>query len=109
MEAAFANLNQIRELSTESKSAIGEILATILPEEAAMWIEKLNIKDGRLHGTYYIDIASVLTYENFIRLYEALGYTFKPQDWQNSRCEYSAGSFSCVYDYGYTCDPNSCI
>jgi hypothetical protein len=91
-----------------SKGKMNTVLRTLekLPENVRRdWLNKLKIKGGKLQGTYYAGIGAVLPYNDFVALYQAIGYDFSTLDaWQ----DYICGPNGCQWNPGFSCDPNSC-
>ncbi|MFQ1997999.1 hypothetical protein ACK35E_11470 [Aeromonas veronii] len=93
------------DLSSENKEAVQQILSRLDQEVVSKWVSGIEAKDGKITGTFYTDIGAVLPFNQFIALYTALGYDpITIQWWRDYRC----GHGGCLYNPGYTCNPNSC-
>jgi hypothetical protein len=109
-EEVLLKLNSFFDListTEESRQKIFKILVSLDAEILKDWLNKLQTKNGKLAGTYYEELAKVLSFRNFVALYEALGYNFEEQGhWMNMWCY---GSQGCVSQKGYTCSPQTCF
>lgn len=109
-EEVLLKLNSFFDListTEESRQKIFKILVSLDAEILKDWLNKLQTKNGKLAGTYYEELAEVLSFRNFVALYEALGYNFEEQGhWMNMWCY---GSQGCVFQKGYTCSPQTCF
>ncbi len=102
IEALF----QMVTLSESKQHTVSKILSLLAPDILTTWLEKLQIKDARIAGTFYAELASRLAYSDFVALYEALGYDFdQPGIWKDWWCY---GAEHCKRQSGYTCDPKAC-
>lgn len=91
--------------SIRRRDVVSQMLGKLDQALLASWLEKVEMRDGRVTSTYYRDIADSISFNDFVTLYEALGYDFKLMDaWKDWRC----GHGGCLREYGYSCDTNSC-
>ena len=94
------------QLTDTAQTAIRKTLSSLDDEVVKEWLDKLSINRGRIGGTYYSNIASRLSEDEFRLLYEALGYDFSAEAiWKNWWC---AGAEGCTKKDGYTCDTAKC-
>lgn len=94
------------EASESSKNIISKVLSKLDEKDLSAWSDKLKIKDGKVIGTFYSDIGAKLPFNDFVALYEALGYDFGQMDiWRDWWCY---GALGCTSQPGYTCNPNAC-
>lgn len=98
--------SKVKEVSEGAKHTITKILSGLDKEVVKNWLDKLKVNDGRVAGTFYSDIGARLTFNEFVALYEALGYDFGQMSvWKDWWCY---GAEGCKRQNGYTCDPNRC-
>lgn len=89
-----------------SASTISRLLSNVPDSTASDWLAKVRVKDKRIAGTYYAEIQKHLSNEEFIALYQSLGYDFAIRDkWQDWWCN---GSVGCTRQTGYTCNTDEC-
>lgn len=92
-------------LSSDARKSIEEILSTADSTVVENWLGKVEVTNGRISGTYYTEIANSISFNQFVALYQSLGYDFSLLDtWKDWRC----GHGGCVHDPGWSCDPGSC-
>ncbi|MDP1946660.1 MAG: hypothetical protein Q8L77_04085 [Nitrospirota bacterium] len=90
----------------KSVATISKILSALKPQVLLAWLAKAAVKDRKIAGTYYAEIENNLSAEEFVALYEALGYDFKSRDiWRDWWCY---GSVGCTRQSGYTCNTGTC-
>lgn len=100
------SLLQNLQASESSKEIISKVLSKLDPEVVSAWSEKIQIKNGKITGTFYSDLGTNLPFNDFVALYEALGYDFdKMALWRDWWCYGSAG---CTSQPGYTCNTDVC-
>jgi|ERR1019366_1314680 hypothetical protein len=93
-------------LPEAANHVIQKVLSGVEPDVVKTWVENLQIKDGRVIGTFYSDLGARLPFNGFVALYEALGYRFSTMDtWMDWWCY---GALGCTRQPGYTCDPDRC-
>lgn len=100
------SLLQTLQISESSKHVVSKVFSKLDEEELSTWFEKLHVKDGKVVGTFYSDIGAKLAFNDFIALYQALGYDFaKIGIWRDWWCY---GALGCTSQPGYTCNPDAC-
>jgi hypothetical protein len=111
MNSHFPKFDSLSSLSESDKGIALAILGKLPPDLARSWHDQLGVKGGHVSGTYYADVAAVLSYLDFIKLYTALGYTFpKPALWYDMACmSDSLGHSDCHYKKGSTCSLEYCL
>ena len=93
-------------LSEADHHAVQKVLSGVEPEIVKAWVEKLQIRDGKVIGTFYSELGARLPFNGFVALYKALGYDFNAMDvWMDWWCY---GAEGCKRQPGYTCDPDNC-
>ena len=106
MVANSHDLVELLGLSEHQSKAIHSTFTTLPSEIRERWFSSLSVEEGQIKGTQYSDIGSYITYNQFVTLYEALGYDFqRTTTWQDWWCY---GALGCTRKSGYTCDPNNC-
>ena len=96
------------DLASEQKHIVESILERVSPSDATAWIDKLVVRDGRIAGTYFGDLAKLLCYEDFVNLYTAIGYNMTLAGFGYICGDPQNITPHCIQLDGYTCDPLSC-
>ena len=93
-------------VSPEARHTISRILSRLDEPLLKSWLDKLQIKEGRVFSTFYSELGSRLSFNDFVALYQALDYDFNKMSlWQDWRCY---GAEGCKREAGWTCDPDRC-
>jgi hypothetical protein len=99
----------VQRLSKPNESEQGlirAILEKVPTADAQEWISGVVIENGRVAGTYYEQIGNVLTFNDFLGLYGALGYDINAMStWRGWWC---SGALGCRQKRGYTCHEEQC-
>jgi len=102
-------IGSLTTISEDNHSIIDSILSKVDSSTLGDWLEKVKVQDGGIHETYYAGLAEKLSFNDFLALYNALGYKFEPPIFLDKVCNASnpARQF-CEYRRDYTCNSNTC-
>ena len=94
------------DVSPGAKHAISQVLSRVESDLVIAWIAKVQIRNRKVAGTFYSDLGAKVPFNDFVALYEALGYDFTKMDiWQDWWCN---GALGCERRPGYTCNTATC-
>jgi hypothetical protein len=104
----FDELASLLGLGAEDSRHLSAMLSRAPQEVLDDWLSKIETDDrGNIKGTFYADLGSHLSFNDFQFIYQCLGYDFRKLVWwQNWYCNNFL--HQCVSRPGYSCNPDIC-
>lgn len=95
--------------STEfDATIIMNTLTKVSPAIAENWLKEVTVVNGHIAHTSYGELANSLSFREFMRFYEALGYSLKRfAEIQDKVCKQVANA--CYDKTDSTCDDSYCL